>query len=238
MNPRSMQRTDQSYLLHDVTNLLTVMSALAESFRHQLSPDLQDSASLIQLERTIDRAKAIALRVVMDRTSVDNQRATDVNGFIDQMAPILVQIVGPRIDLVIRTDGPAGKVSAGPDQIERILLNLILNASAATPAAGRITVETAASDYVRDVGLDGKAPPRRYLRLTVRDNGSGIPPDLQPFIFEPFFTTRPVGAGLGLNSVQRTVLQLKGRLHVESEEGIGTSVHVDLPVHQTSDTIG
>jgi len=173
----------------------------------------------------------------MDRTSADN-RATDVNGFIDQMAPTLVQIVGPRIDLVIRTDGPAGKVSAGPDQIERILLNLVLNASAATPAGGRITVETAVSDYVRDAGLDGKAPPRHYLRLTVRDNGSGIPPDLQPFIFEPFFTTRPVGAGLGLNSVQRTVLQLKGRLYVESEDGIGTSVHVDLPVHQTWNSIG
>jgi len=232
-----MQRTDQSYLLHDVTNLLTVMSVLAESLRHHVSDDHQCSASLSQLERTIDRAKAIALRVVMDRTSADN-RATDVNGFIDQMAPTLVQIVGPRIDLVIRTDGPAGKVSAGPDQIERILLNLVLNASAATPAGGRITVETAVSDYVRDAGLDGKAPPRHYLRLTVRDNGSGIPPDLQPFIFEPFFTTRPVGAGLGLNSVQRTVLQLKGRLYVESEDGIGTSVHVDLPVHQTWDTVG
>ena len=232
-----MQRTDQSYLLHDVTNLLTVMSVLAESLRHHVSDDHQGSASLSQLERTIDRAKAIALRVVMDRTSADN-RATDVNGFIDQMAPTLVQIVGPRIDLVIRTDGPAGKVSAAPDQIERILLNLILNASAATPAGGRITVETAVSDYVRDAGLDGKAPPRRYLRLIVRDNGSGIPPDLQPFIFEPFFTTRPGGAGLGLNSVQRTVLQLKGRLYVESEEGIGTSAHVDLPVHQTWDTVG
>jgi len=232
-----MQRTDQSYLLHDVTNLLTVMSVLAESLRHHVSDDHQCSASLSQLERTIDRAKAIALRVVMDRTSADN-RATDVNGFIDQMAPTLVQIVGPRIDLVIRTDGPAGKVSAGPDQIERILLNLVLNASAATPAGGRITVETAVSDYVRDAGLDGKAPPRHYLRLTVRDNGSGIPPDLQPFIFEPFFTTRPVGAGLGLNSVQRTVLQLKGRLYVESEDGIGTSVHVDLPVHQTWNSIG
>jgi len=232
-----MQRTDQSYLLHDVTNLLTVMSVLAESLRHHVSDDHQCSASLSQLERTIDRAKAIALRVVMDRTSADN-RATDVNEFIDQMAPTLVQIVGPRIDLVIRTDGPAGKVSAGPDQIERILLNLVLNASAATPAGGRITVETAVSDYVRDAGLDGKAPPRHYLRLTVRDNGSGIPPDLQPFIFEPFFTTRPVGAGLGLNSVQRTVLQLKGRLYVESEDGIGTSVHVDLPVHQTWNSIG
>jgi|KBSSwiStaDraftv2_1062776.scaffolds.fasta_scaffold517904_1 two-component system cell cycle sensor histidine kinase/response regulator CckA len=232
-----MQRTDQSYLLHDVTNLLTVMSVLAESLRHHVSDDHQGSASLSQLERTIDRAKAIALRVVMDRTSADN-RATDVNEFIDQMAPTLVQIVGPRIDLVIRTDGPAGKVSAGPDQIERILLNLVLNASAATPAGGRITVETAVSDYVRDAGLDGKAPPRHYLRLTVRDNGSGIPPDLQPFIFEPFFTTRPVAAGLGLNSVQRTVLQLKGRLYVESEDGIGTSVHVDLPVHQTWNSIG
>ena len=232
-----MQRTDQSYLLHDVTNLLTVMSVLAESLRHHVSDDPQGSASLSQLERTIDRAKAIALRVVMDRTSADN-RATDVNEFIDQMAPTLVQIVGPRIDLVIRTDGPAGKVSAGPDHIERILLNLVLNASAATPAGGRITVETAVSDYVRDAGLDGKAPPRHYLRLTVRDNGSGIPPDLQPFIFEPFFTTRPVAAGLGLNSVQRTVLQLKGRLYVESEDGIGTSVHVDLPVHQTWNSIG
>ena len=232
-----MQRTDQSYLVHDVTNLLTVMSVLAESLRHHVSDDHQGSASLSQLERTIDRAKAIALRVVMDRTSADN-RATDVNGFIDQMAPTLVQIVGPRIDLVIRTDGPAGEVSAGPDQIERILLNLVLNASVATPAGGRITVETAVSDYVRDAGLDGKAPPRHYLRLTVRDNGSGIPPDLQPFIFEPFFTTRPAAAGLGLNSVQRTVLQLKGRLYVESEDGIGTSVHVDLPVHQTWNSIG
>ena len=233
-----MQRTDQSYLLHDVTNLLTVMSALAESLRHQLSRDPDGSANLIRLERTIDRAKAVALRVVMDRNSVDTPRATDLNGFLDQMTPILVQIVGPRIDLVIRTEGPAGKVSAGPDQIERILLNLILNASAATPGAGRITVETAASDYVRDVGLEGKAPPRRYLRLTVRDNGSGIPPDLQPFVFEPFFTTRPDGAGLGLNSVQRTVLQLKGRLHIESEAGIGTSVHVDLPIQETLDTSG
>src|SRR4029079_4534411 len=232
-----MQRTDQSYLLHDVTNLLTVMSVLAESLRHHVSDDHQGSASLSQLERTIDRAKAIALRVVMDRTSADN-RATDVNEFIDQMAPTLVQIVGPRIDLVIRTDGPAGKVSAGPDQIESILLKLVLNASAATPAGGRITVETAVSDYVRDAGLDGKAPPRHYLRLTVRDNGSGIPPDLQPFIFEPFFTTRPLAAGLGWNSVQRTVLQLKGRLYVESEDGIGTSVHVDLPVHQTWNSIG
>ena len=111
-----MQRTDQSYLLHDMTNLLTVMSVLAESLRPQLSGDHQGSASLIQLERTIDRAKAIALRVVMDRPSVENQRATDVNGFIDQMTPILFQIVGPRVDLVIRTEGSACKVSAGPDQ--------------------------------------------------------------------------------------------------------------------------
>src|SRR4029079_4786933 len=185
-----MQRTDQSYLLHDVTNLLTVMSVLAESLRHHVSDDHQGSASLSQLERTIDRAKAIALRVVMDRTSADN-RATHVNGFIDQMAPTLVQIVGPRIDLVIRTDGPAGKVSAGPDQIERILLNPVFNASAATPAGGRIIVETAVSDYVRDAGLDGKAPPRHYLRLTVRDNGSGISLDLQPVLFEPCFKTIP-----------------------------------------------
>jgi signal transduction histidine kinase len=72
----------------------------------------------------------------------------------------------------------------------------------------------------------------RWLRLTVADQGTGIPPEIQARIFDPFFTTKPrdKGTGLGLSISHGIVKDHHGVLHFETAPGIGTQFHLDLPV--------
>ncbi len=79
---------------------------------------------------------------------------------------------------------------------------------------------------------NGGAVATRWLRLTVADQGTGIPPEIQPRIFDPFFTSKPrdKGSGLGLSISHGIVKDHGGVLHFETEPGIGTQFHLDLPV--------
>jgi signal transduction histidine kinase len=226
-----MESTDQSRLLHDLTHLLTMVSALAESLRSRLPPDQPVTADSIELARTIERALAVARRGTMrGSTRLVARGAIDVDQYIDRMTPRLTHVVGSRLNLVIRTGGPTGSVRANREQLDRILLNLMFNASATTRDGGRVTVETSASDYLMDDDAQRGRPPRRYARLSVHDSGCGIPVHLQEQITDPSTATTAETSSLGLDSVARTVRQLDGRLQIESAEGVGTSVHVDLPL--------
>jgi signal transduction histidine kinase len=73
---------------------------------------------------------------------------------------------------------------------------------------------------------------RPWLRLTVADQGTGIPPEIQARIFDPFFTTKPrdQGTGLGLSISHGIVKDHQGVLHFETEIGVGTRFHMDLPL--------
>jgi signal transduction histidine kinase len=227
-----MEPTDQSLTLLDLTNLLSVISARAESLRSRLPSTQQVDPDFIELIRAVDRAILVARqRSVPAARRVRVRGAIDLNDFIDRMTPRLTHIVGSRLRLVIRIAGPAGTVRAGWDQLENILLNLILNASIATPDAGRIGVHTSASSYVDDTPNPRRSRPRRYIRLTVEDDGRGIPAEVQRRIAWHSFATEPDRTGLGLDSVARTVRQLDGRLAIESAPGVGTTAHVDLPLY-------
>ncbi len=111
-------------------------------------------------------------------------------------------------------------ISADPDQLTQVLLNLVMNALAATGPGGRIT-------------LTAKPAPREGLAgvaITVADTGAGIRPEHLPYIFDPFFSTKQGGgAGLGLSICHDLVEAHKGRITVESELGAGARFTVWLP---------
>ena len=118
-------------------------------------------------------------------------------------------------------------ISADIVQIERILVNLVLNAADAMPDGGALVIETALIPVAPGPG-GAKAS---QVQLTVTDSGAGMTPEVKGRIFEPLFTTKPRGTGLGLTSVAYTVRQLEGTIAVDSGPNRGTTVTVTLPLH-------
>ncbi len=121
-----------------------------------------------------------------------------------------------------------------PSLLETALLNLALNGRDAMPDGGVLEIET------HNVVLDNEGadhPAGSYVRLSVTDTGSGMPPDVRDRVFEPFFTTKEIGkgTGLGLSMVYGFVRQSGGYITIDSTVGVGTTVALYLPrAHQTA----
>jgi two-component system cell cycle sensor histidine kinase/response regulator CckA len=125
-------------------------------------------------------------------------------------------------------------VRADRAELEQTLVSLALNARDAMPQGGRFAVETTRVVLKENgaTGFPGLVVPKgSYVRLSIRDTGVGIPPEVLPRVFEPFFTTKPVGrgTGLGLASAYGIVKSGGGFIWVESEVGSGTTFTIDLP---------
>jgi signal transduction histidine kinase len=107
-------------------------------------------------------------------------------------------------------------ITAVPDQLTQVCLNLIINAVEAMPHGGTLTVTAAQRD--------------RWLAIEVQDTGSGLTPDEAARIFEPFYTTKADGTGLGLAVSYGIIQQHGGRIEVASAPGQGTRFTVFLPL--------
>jgi signal transduction histidine kinase len=124
-----------------------------------------------------------------------------------------------RVKLSADCDRDTPKIVAVRDQLHQVVLNLTLNAIAATPPGGEITIQT------------GPLPEGDGLWLEVKDTGPGIPSEHLEQIFDPFFTTKgpDEGSGLGLMVCHRIVTDHQGKIEVRSREGEGASFIVELP---------
>ncbi|MEN9401915.1 MAG: hypothetical protein RL091_618, partial [Verrucomicrobiota bacterium] len=138
-----------------------------------------------------------------------------------------------RLELNLAPDLPA--ISGDATQLRQIIMNLVINAADATndQPDGLITVQTSyreltASFFKNSVNASDH-PDGRYVGLEVRDNGSGMPPDVLARIFEPFFTTKFSGRGLGLAAVLGIVQRHQGAVFIESAPGQGTVFRLFFP---------
>ena len=136
-------------------------------------------------------------------------------------AQVALDASAHHIDIVRDVSSDLPSVSADAEQFHQVLLNLLLNATAASRDGDRVTVAARAAQR------DG----RRAVVVAVRDHGVGIAPDVFPRVFDPFFTTKEDGTGLGLSISHTIVRDHGGSIDIESVEGHGTTVTVTLPVH-------
>jgi PAS domain S-box-containing protein len=123
--------------------------------------------------------------------------------------------------------GDPWPIEADAGQVGQVVQNLILNAVQAMPTGG--TIDVACENVTVAEGKVASLPAGRYVRLTVRDEGHGIPPDHLHRIFDPYFTTKAGGHGLGLASVYSIVHRHGGQVTVASTLGKGTTFAVYLP---------
>ena len=226
--PRFAARANR---VHELKNLLTVMVGCVESIGRTMPAGTTVAVDLVELRQAIDGAVDLVneLLVVGHARPVEPPLFIDISRLVVQMDATLSRILGPKIDLRMRLTTMGGIVRAAPVELEGILLNLVARARDAMPDGGVVTIETSSFE----LGCDADEPreePRRYVRLSVSDSGPGIAANERTTILDSLFTTEEKDTGLGLHGVNLVVQRLNGLLRVESQEGVGTQVHVCLPL--------
>jgi signal transduction histidine kinase len=153
-------------------------------------------------------------------------RPTYVAPLIEEIRPLLRNVLGPGIRKKFDLDTQHLPVMADPTQLEVAVLNLAINARDAMPDGGTLTI----SSTRRRIESDPDLAPGDYVELSIGDTGVGMPPEVAARAFEPFFTTKDVGkgTGLGLSMVYGMACQSGGTARIRSEPGVGTCVSVFL----------
>jgi signal transduction histidine kinase/CheY-like chemotaxis protein len=218
---------------HDFNNLLTVILGRSGLLRSRIGSEDPLRRHVDLIEETSKRASALTRQLLaFSRRQPFHARLVDLNAVVRDMEPMLRRLIGEDVRLQTTLLATPAWVRADQSQLEQVVLNLVVNARDAMPGGGGVVIETAPAEldeaYARD---HPGARPGHYLRLSVRDTGIGMDPEIQSHIFEPFFTTKPVGrgTGLGLATVYGIVKQSEAFIWVESARARGTAFHIYFP---------
>jgi PAS domain S-box-containing protein len=219
-------------IAHDFNNLLTVITGYGGLLEQELAPDDPFRAYVRQICNASERATSLTRQLLaFSRKQIFRPVPLDLNRLVAENEEMIQRLVGEDIAIETRPAKDIALVSADPDQIGQILMNLAANARDAMPAGGRLIIRTAiCASPQSESALRGDGHPDSIL-LEVTDTGVGIPEEYRQHLFEPFFTTkeRGHGTGLGLSSVYGIVKQSNGWIHVQSEPGQGTTFSIYLP---------
>lgn len=210
-----------SVVAHDFNNILTVLKAHVSFAKQALQDGGALEEDLVGIERATQRATTLASQLLsLGTTQSPESAAIDVSHALALLKPALAAVMdGVEFRLDTRDAGLAPHVRIDPEGLERVALNLCLNARDAGRASGRPD-----PSVVLRLSDEG-----RHVALHVIDNGTGMDAETQERCLDPFFTTKLGGSGLGLASVAAIVAETGGTLTIDSTIGAGTRVTAVFP---------
>ncbi len=218
-------------IAHDFNNLLMGIQGYTSLMLLQAKSDSPHYAHLKGIEKIVATASDLTQQLLgFARKGKYEIVPSDLNELV-QKSIALFSRTRKQIEISSELLEGLWTADVDPGQIERVLLNLYLNASQAMSDKGKIFVKT------ENIILDDTASktygtaPGKYVCLTIKDTGSGMDLKTRQRIFEPFFTTQKLGrgTGLGLPSAYGIIKNHDGFITVESEIGKGSSFHVFIP---------
>ena len=227
-------------IAHDFNNLLNAISGYAQLLLADLAADDPHRADVAEIDQAARRAAELTRQLLaFSRRQRLQPMVVDLNAVVSGIARMLQLLLGEDVALHTVLAPDLGAVWADPGQLEQVIINLAVNARDAMPSGGTLTVETA--NVEPDAGFAKVHPevtPGPYVRLVVRDTGSGMDAETLAHIFEPFFTTKEEGrgTGLGLATVYGIVKQSGGYIDATSAPGAGASFSIYLPLAREPDT--
>jgi signal transduction histidine kinase len=208
---------------HDFNNLLTVIGGHTSLMRSR-----RDFSGLDAIEHAVSAAADLTrqLLTVGGQTKLKPE-PLNVNVIARDTLEFLAYSLGETIELRFSPEPDLWPASVDPSALERVLINLVVNARDAMPHGGVLTVGTRNSQGALPSAA-ATSPRARHVLLLVEDTGIGMDASTRARIFEPFFTTKPPGkgTGLGLSAVYGLVTQSGGHIDVTSAPGKGTRFEV------------
>lgn len=226
---------------HDFNNILTAIIGFGTLLQRSLKTDNPFRVYVDQILTASDRATTLVQRLLaFGRKQIINPKPSNLNDIVRSIEKLLTRLISEDIEFrVILADYPiVSRVDSG--QVDQILMNLVTNARDAMPNGGTLTISTG-RDYL-DGSSFGPAPqdkPGWYGWISVTDTGTGMDEKTCERVFDPFFTTKEVGkgTGLGLSMVYGIIKQHDGFIEVDSEQGMGTSFKLCLPLVESNEQL-
>ncbi len=240
-------------IAHDFNNMLTVISNYASLVRDEVAiAEATEGTSkwgpvrwdVDQITDAADRATRLIRHLLATAQKEQGKPQTlDIGQLVNDVTRLMEQVLGEDIPVVTRQGAGLWPVEVDPGLLEQAIISVMLNARAAMPAGGQVTIETANID-MSSAGAAGNAtdrqdlasgtdlPPGHYVEIRITDTGTGMDEVTAERAFEPFFTTKggDQAAGLGLSAVRMFATRAGGAASLQTAPGTGTTVTVTLPI--------
>ncbi len=223
-------------LAHDLNNFLTGTQLYCDLLGERLGAAHQFAGHLEKIRCTTARASAVATQLLnLGRPAVFGAETCNVAGTITEVLDLLTRLAGEQIELICEIEPTVGRAAVADVKVQRVLLNLVLNAREAMHEGGRIKIRASRVDPPRNGTLSDPLPEGRpvlpIVQLEVTDNGPGMDAGTRARVLEPFFTTKASGRrrGLGLSAIQDVAAGCGGGVEVWSKPGSGTMIRVWFP---------
>ena len=219
-------------MAYDFTSIFNELNVYNSSLKSLVNPDSKEANYIERIEDTINKASTLSSKLIgLSKREKKKNIEIDVNNCINYVLDLLEHTVGDNVELekeVCNSPIIKGDIS----QIHQALLNIAINANEAISKSGKIIFKTEILLTKSDENLYSiKTDENNYVKISISDNGKGIPAELQQRVFDPFFTTKTTekSAGLGLSVAYNIIKNHKGYIFLDSELNKGSTFYIYLP---------
>ena len=221
---------------HDFNNVLTAIIVSTDLLILRFKPEDPTFRELQEIRENAQRAAGIIRQLLAySRQQNFNLEIISLTDLLQEQTILLNRLVGDKIKIDLRHDSKLWNIRADLNQFESVITNLVINARDAIEVNKKDGVIIIQTDNILSVDIPRhyavNLEDRDYVRVTVTDNGAGVPSELKEKIFEPFYSSKGVqGTGLGLSMVYGIIKQLNGYIFLaNTQTGEGARFEIYIP---------
>ena len=217
-------------IAHDFNNVLMGLFGNVSLAKEHLPPSSPATEFLTNAENALSRASRLTNQLLTFAKGGEPIKETlHISALIEEITRF--DLSGSNVLPVFDIDPHLWMVEADQGQMQQVFSNLAINANEAMPQGGHLFISMCNTELSSSAPAD--LPPGRYIKITVRDEGCGIPPDQIKRIFDPYYSTKQTGNGLGLATVYSILHKHGGSISVSSPRGQGSTFTLLLPASAT-----